>query len=149
MENIAQFTGILCIAVFIMGLFYQLGCFEKTARIIRFITAICIISLVFNSMGDINFIPFIYSLNIEEYNYEDNFCSSVIYETQNELEEIIKKRLEEKNISYNWVQVHILEQNGNLTADEIIVSCDKKYADAVYSCIGDIATENTMINIGD
>ncbi|MBR2028914.1 MAG: hypothetical protein IKA10_08025 [Oscillospiraceae bacterium] len=151
MEKTAYITGILCIAVFIMGLFYQLGGFEKTERIIRFVTAVCIVSMLFNSIRDFELTPFIQGIQneTEQYNFEDSFYSSVISETQAELEDIIKKRLSEKNISYNSVEVHILEQNGNLTAGEIIVSCDKKYADTVYGCISDIATENTKINIGD
>ena len=149
MEKIAHLTGVLCISVFVMGVFYQIGGFDKTARIIRFVTALCIISMVFKGIKEVDFMSFPHSIYREEYDFEDSFYDGLIFETQLQLEELIKKRLAEKNISYNFVQVHILEQNGNLTAEEIIVICDKNCTDAVYNCISDMVTENTIITIGE
>lgn len=151
MEKIADVTGILCISVFVMGLFYQIGGFEKTAKVIRFIVAICIISIVFTGFKDFMQFPFLNDIVIEgyEYDYNDEFYNGVIYIAQEEIEKIIKSRLDEKNISYKDINVHILEQSGTVVADEITIICDNSNAEEVYENIKDILTEDTNLIIGE
>lgn len=151
MENLARITGVVCVCVFVMGLFYQMGGFDKTSKVIRFVISISVVSTIFLNMGNLSFIPDLKNTiyDNEQYKYEENFYDIVMLNTQEELESVIKNRLLEKNISYNSVKVHILEQNGNLTAEKIVVDCDKEYADEVYLCTEDIITENTEIIIGE
>ncbi|MBE6894091.1 MAG: hypothetical protein E7483_00575 [Ruminococcaceae bacterium] len=151
MEKIANITGVICISVFVMGLLYELGAFEKTSKAIKFVFAIYITATLFNSLGDMD----INIQNTDFYNqqYQQDFNiafqDELIRQTQEELECMIKKRLEEKNIAYNLVTVHILEQNGNLTADEIVIKCKNIYAEKAFECISDITDENTKIIIGE
>lgn len=151
MEKIADVTGVLCISVFVMGIFYQLGGFEKTSKVIRFIVALYIISTVFTSFEYFKYVPLEYDIIVDKdiYDYDVDFYNSVIYKTKINLEEIIKNRLDEKNISYENVSVHILEQNGAVIADEIEIDCKASDTEAVYSCIDDMLTEDTKVIIGD
>ena len=151
MEKIADVTGVLCISVFVMGIFYQLGGFEKTSKVIRFIVALYIISTVFTSFEYFKYVPLEYDIIVDKdiYDYDVDFYNSVIYKTKINLEEIIKNRLDEKNISYENVSVHILEQNGAVIADEIEIDCKAGDTEAVYSCIDDMLTEDTKVIIGD
>lgn len=151
MEKIADVTGVLCISVFVMGIFYQLGGFEKTSKVIRFIVALYIISTVFTSFEYFKYVPLEYDIIVDKdiYDYDVDFYNSVIYKTKINLEEIIKNRLDEKNISYENVSVHILEQNGAVIADEIEIDCKASDTEAVYSCIDDMLTKDTKVIIGD
>lgn len=151
MEKIADVTGVLCISVFVMGIFYQLGGFEKTSKVIRFIVALYIISTVFTSFEYFKYVPLEYDIIVDKdiYDYDVDLYNSVIYKTKTNLEEIIKNRLDEKNISYENVSVHILEQNGAVIADEIEIDCKAGDTEAVYSCIDDMLTEDTKVIIGD
>ena len=151
MEKIADVTGVLCISVFVMGIFYQLGGFEKTSKVIRFIVALYIISTVFTSFEYFKYVPLEYDIIVDKdiYDYDVDFYNSVIYKTKINLEEIIKNRLDEKNISYENVSVHILEQNGAVIADEIEIDCKAGDTEAVYSCIDDMLTKDTKVIIGD
>ena len=151
MEKIADVIGVLCISVFVMGIFYQLGGFEKTSKVIRFIVALYIISTVFTSFEYFKYVPLEYDIIVDKdiYDYDVDFYNRVIYKTKINLEEIIKNRLDEKNISYENVSVHILEQNGAVIADEIEIDCKASDTEAVYSCIDDMLTEDTKVIIGD
>ena len=151
MENISYITGVLCISVFVMGLFYQIGWFEKTDKVIRYVIALCvlltIIKTVKNFSADINFIQT--HNNVAIPNYQKEFNDEIIAITQHEIEQLIKTRLDEKNISYNSVSVHILEQNGSVTVNEISVEGTKLSDEELYLYINDIADENTKIKTGE
>lgn len=150
MQQVAAVVGTLCMATFVMGLLYEVGSFDKTAKTIKYVIAIYITVTVIKGF-DIDEIkteiPEILQ-NTSEYTYNENFEKEVLRNTELGVETTIKNRLDEKNISYNQVSVHILEQNGNLTAGEITVKCEDIYRDAVLECISDISDENTKINIG-
>ena len=71
-----------------------------------------------------------------------NFLRSFSIE---KLEKIIKIRLDEKNISYNEISVHILEQNGNLIVKEINIDCTGNSKRDIYTCVEDIITKESKI----
>jgi len=151
MEKIASTTGILCIAVFIMGIFYQLGGFEKTSGIIKFIMALCVLATMLKNVKgfetDIDYSQ-IYNNSFENI-YTEEFSNEILSETEQELEQIIKKRLDEKNISYNQISVHILEQNGVVSVDEISVEgTDADEKDILY-LITDMTGPETIVKTGD
>lgn len=150
MEQIAANISVLCILVFVCGILYQLGCFSATEKVIKFIIAVYIVFFAVKSFA--NFNPKITLENYTQFYQEQNtqlFKVSLIDETEKNLEEIVKNRLEEKNISYKDISVHILEQNGNLTVDGIYIDCENKDKDAVYKCIEDMLSEHTNVFIGE
>ena len=151
MEGLTAAAGVLCVSVFVVGILYEMGCFVATAKIIRFVTAIIITITVLKSFNSIDKIK----IKTENYSdiysnaYQQNLNEMIIENTRHELEKIIKSRLEEKNISYKSVEVHILEQNGNVTVDTIYIDCDKKAQTAVKQCIQDILAEDAKLVIGE
>ena len=151
MEQIAKSVGMLCVLVFILGILFQLGCFEKTAKVIKFVIAVYIVVAIVKSVDgakmDTNFI---YDKNVaEHYDYQENFETAVLQQLRQNIEETVKGRLNEKNISYNDVSVHILEQNGNLEIEQIEVECKTEDKSAVYNCLQDLLSENTKIIVGE
>ena len=42
MEHIAEITGTLCVAVVIMGILYNIGCFTATEKVIKFVISVII-----------------------------------------------------------------------------------------------------------
>ena len=151
MESLTAAAGVLCVSVFVVGILYEMGCFVATAKIIRFVTAIIITITVLKSFNSIDKIK----IKTENYSdiysnaYQQNLKEMIMENTRQELEKIIKSRLEEKNISYKSVKVHILEQNGNVTVDTIYIDCDKKSQTAVKQCIQDILAEDAKLVIGE
>lgn len=151
MEKIAAVIGVLCISVFVMGLLYQLGLFEKTEKVIKFVTAMCLIITILKSVKE--FKPdFVYRNlnNMEIANvYYKEFNDEIIFKTKQELENIIKKRLDEKNLSYNHISVHILEQNDTVSIDEIVVNGINADKEELYDLFEDMMDNNTTIKTGD
>ena len=90
--------------------------------------------------------------NITEFSYEQNsdyLKEKIINETEKEIKELIKNRLDEKNISYNGISLHILEQNGNLIVKEINIDCTENNKKDIYNCIEDIISKESEIKIGE
>ncbi len=151
MEQIAKITGVVCISVFSMGILYNLGHFPSMEKVVKFVIAIYIILTCFNAAAnaDIKFNLSSETINTLTEEYTADFTNIVIAETAKNAEEIIKQRLGEKNISYNHVSVHILEQNGFLAPDKIVINCDDRYITAAEECIKDFITADTEIIVGE
>jgi len=151
MEQIAKITGVVCISVLSMGILYNLGHFPSMEKVIKFVIAIYIVLTCFKvaANADIKFDLSLEAINSLPEEYTMDFTNVVIAETAKNAEEIIKQRLDEKNISYNHVSVHILEQNGLLTTDKIIINCDDIYIAVAEECIKDFITVDTEIIIGE
>ena len=148
MEQLSETVGILCILIMVMGLLADIGSFPATEKIIRFITAIYIIVAFFKAFQTSDKeISINMPTQSNTYSNSEYLKSEIISKTESELQYIIESRLEEKNISYNSVTVHILEQNSNLVAEEICIVCDDE--GAALECIEDIATKDTKIIIGE
>lgn len=151
MEKIASTTGILCIAVFIMGIFYQLGGFEKTSGIVKFIMSLCVLATMLKNVKgfepDIDYSQ-IYDNSFEN-TYTEELNNEVLSKTEYELEQIIKKRLDEKNISYNQISVHILEQNGVVSVDEISVEGTDADENDILDLIADMTDSETRVKTGE
>ena len=116
MEQFIYKVGILCIFTMITGILIDLGCFPATEKIIKFIAAAYI---VVSAVASFKSVQFDFELNNydRQLTYElntDVVKYKIIEETETKLENIIKNRLDEKNISYNAVYLHILEQNDNM-----------------------------------
>ena len=149
MEHIAEITGTLCVAVVIMGILYNIGCFTATEKVIKFVISVFIILTVIKS-ADIGAIRFDTQWKEESIMYSNSidYKEYLISQTEKKLEDEIKNRLAEKNISYNHLSVHILEQNNLLTADRIVINCNADMS-AVKEIVKDIITEDTEIVMGE
>ncbi|MBQ9844814.1 MAG: hypothetical protein IJO54_01860 [Oscillospiraceae bacterium] len=151
MEQLAKMTGVLCISVVAMEIVYNLGHFPSVERSVRFITAVYIVLTALKTFGNTQFtiMPPVWDDSSAVHEYTQQFSDTVIEETENKAEEIIRRRLQEKNISYNQVSVHILEQNGLLTAEKIVIECEDSHKAAAEDCIQDFITEETVIITGE
>ena len=151
MEKLTNVTGAICIFIIAMGIIGKIGSFTATEKILRFLISVSILIAISESFQKTSFE---FDVIIPEFsNYHNSettvLKNEIISKTQQELEHIIKNRLDAKNISYKSVSVHILEQNGLLTAEKIIVSCDDKDVAAAEECIEDFITTGTEIIIGE
>ena len=151
MAQISKVAGMLCILIFAMGILYQLGHFEKTAKVIRFIIAIYILLALLKSFNGAKgeLMVLTEEINIQQHNYQDELKNEIVKQTQQQLEIVIKNRLDEKNIAYNEVSVHILEQNGTVEIKRIKIVCQNDCKNTVENCIQDLLTDNTKIVIGE
>lgn len=151
MEHIAKIAGTLCISVMVMGILYEAGSFAATEKVIKFVITVYILVTVAAAVKGADFKPDSIIQNIDYHAYSNSqyLKQQIVADTEKQLEQLIVQRLEQKNICYNSVSVHILEQNGNITADSITVVCESGYTIQVMECIADIATEETQINIGE
>ena len=151
MEQLTRITGSLCISVLAMGLLYNMGHFPQTEKTVRFVIVVYIILSCINSFEKDEFDFGFTQIKDEQYSedYTAELRVVVVEETKYEMEKILKKRLEEKNISYNHISVHILEQNGFLTTEKIVISCDNSEISKAEECIRDFITEDTVLIIGE
>ena len=151
MESAALKIGSICMLIFLVGILYEFGGFEKSKKAIKFVIALYITVAMIKSVQNVQLkinLPEDLDTSVDsEYVYD--FKREVIARTQDNMEILIKKRLDEKKLSYNQVSVHILEQNGNLTASEIIIKSEGSSKDLIYECISDIADDETKIYIGE
>lgn len=151
MESAALKIGSVCMLIFLVGILYEFGGFEKSKKAIKFVIALYITVAMIKSVQNVQLkinLPEDLDTSVDsEYVYD--FKREVIARTQDNIEILIKKRLDEKKLSYNQVSVHILEQNGNLTASEIIIESESSSKDLIYECISDIADDETKIYIGE
>lgn len=150
MERIINTTGVVCVMIFCLGIFYEFGKFEKTAKIIKYIIAVVIVAEIFKSIThremELNFNKI---KSIEYNDYSEYLYNEIITQTQNEIENIIKERLQTQNISYRDISVNIIEQDSNITVEEIKIYGIKQNENKVYDCIADIVSENTKISMGE
>ena len=151
MESAALKIGSICMLIFLVGILYEFGGFEKSKKAIKFVIALYITVAMIKSVQNVQLkinLPEDLDTSVDsEYVYD--FKREVIARTQDNIEKKKKKRLDEKKLSYNQVSVHILEQNGNLTASEIIIKSEGSGKDLIYECISDIADDETKIYIGE
>lgn len=151
MEQIARITGVMCLVIMVVSFINNLGGFACTEKVIKFVTAIIVVALFFKTVNNTQI-----ELHFDNYNNSNISTDDEVYlkyilveQTAHMLEETVKNRLDEKNISYNTVSVHILEQNNNLIADRIIVDCNKDCENTVKECLQDIISAETVITTGE
>ena len=151
MEEITNLMGSICISIIAIGIISKLGAFDATEKMLRFVAAISILLILYESFDKT-------SLNIDfkypesDVYYIENTSAlknEIINKTKTDLEQMIKERLDEKNISYNSVSLHILEQNGSIAVDKIIIDCSSDAKTAVIDCIQDIISKETEILTGE
>ncbi len=151
MAGIAKTVGVLCISVVAMRILYDLGNFKATEKTLKFVISLYIIATVFNSLKTtkLEFDIDVGSENQTYYHNSEVIKNEIISQTEKELTELIKKRMSEKNISYNSISLHILEQNGSIVVDRIYIECSPYDKTSVMECIKDLTNEDTEIVIGE
>lgn len=151
MEQVTKTIGMVCIIIMATGILNDIGSFPVSEKVIKFVTALCIIAAFFKSVGGTK-LEMEFDYNNDDTLYvqnEEYLKSAVLNRTAEELEQLVKKRLGEKNISYNSVSVHILEQNSSVMIEKIQISCDPEFEAEVRLCLEDITSEGTEILIGE
>ena len=151
MEHITKVVGTLCIAIMSMGIMYEFGCFKATEKVMKFVITVYVMVTFFATVSDTKIQLDFVAEDIDSHTHisRQQVTEQIVSNTQKELENIIIQRLEQKNICYNSVSVHILEQNGDLTADRITVHCPQQYIPQVTECLSDLITEETQIITGE
>ena len=151
MEQLQHMAGVMCILIMIVGIIKEVGTFSSTEKLIKLVAAVYIIVAFFkvinNSQLELSF-SIDNKENLQIYNTEQ-LKSDVMREAEIRLEQIVKNRLDEKNISYNSLSVHILEQNSNVVIEKIVIDCDSIYLNAVEECLYDLTSGNTKIITGE
>lgn len=155
MKEISNWIGVMCISCYVMGLLMNLVQFTYTEKVIKLIIALFIIITVFKPVNSKNISDFEYSfekeyssLNLDSYQ-QKNTKQMIIEKTQETLAQIAKRRLDEKNISYSDISVHIYEQDGYLEIEKIFVSgCQEKDYQSVNSLFSDLLSEKSEISFG-
>ena len=151
MERISDIIGVLCISVLVVTILYSISSFPSTEKVIRFVILIYIVVNAVSMFTD-NKIDFGIDFKADksvDYKITKEFTDYLILQTEYQLEENVKKRLRENNISYNDVHLHILEQNGILTVDTMVIKCNKSDTEKVRIAVEDIITEDTTVIIGE
>ena len=151
MEHLSDIIVTLCKIVIATGMLYSLGCFPATEKVVKFVIAVYIVYAALNTLNMPAELPV---FSISDYKHSDlrnseDFNVLIVQETQIRIENLIKQRLTEKNISYKSVSVHILEQNNLLTTQSVVIRCSNADIAAVRDCIKDLTTEDTKIDIGE
>ena len=151
MEDFISTIGVFCVLIFIIGLLYECGCFATTEKTIRFVVAICMVSITVKSFYNIDFTNISTSdyINTLHYDNYEILKKEIINTAKNNIETEIKRRLDEKNISYNYLELHILEENEDVKIDTINIVCSDEYSNDIYACLKDIISDSTKIIIGD
>ena len=151
MEQLARITGIMCLLIITVEIIKEIGSFKSTEKVIKLIIAIYV-DAAFFKISENSHIDLQFTLGNDKigdtYNTEQ-LKSAVMEETRIRLESLIKSRLDEKNISYDLLSVHILEQNGNVIIDKIVIDCEDVYKSALEECLYDLISEDTQIVTGE
>lgn len=153
MEWISTLIGTLCISSFIMGILINFGKFESTQKVIRFVVSLFIVVTIFKpySENDFSFDFDFSDISIENPDISSSIINNMVIEkTKENLIELVKNRLKQKNISYIDLNVHILDQDGNLIIDKItIIGCDETQKEEINSCLSDLISRETKIVLGE
>ncbi|MEG1778962.1 MAG: hypothetical protein RR162_05630 [Oscillospiraceae bacterium] len=153
MEVIARLIGTLCMASFIMSILMNFGKFEATEKVIRFVISIFIIVTIFKPYSIDNVLPsFDFTeLTIEKQVVDQEAVNNLVIEkTRENLTELVKMRLRQKNISYIALELHILNQDGNLSIDKItLTGCKETQREKINRCLEDLIDNETKVILGD
>lgn len=147
MDGIVKRTGCLCIVGYIMGLVMNMAPMNSLQKSIRLAGALYIITAVFVPLSDIQFdfsIPDRQRDSVRQSRY-----SYIVDRTREEIEFRVCVRLDEKNISYESVRVHIHEQSDKIYLQSVnIAGVPEADRSRVVSALEEIA-EKEKIVFGD
>lgn len=150
MKSIAQAVGVLCISGYIMGLLMNMVQITYTQKVVRMVVAMFIIITIFKPVRELepdSFDAIAYSHNIA-YDTGQEAVQNIVSSAALQIQDIIKKRLDDKKIGYEAVGVHIYEQEGALSIGEVEISgAETENQGEIVQLIQDIAPKE-LINFG-
>ena len=111
--------GKFCILVYLLGMLLSVTGSPLTQKSLRLLLVLYIIAVILNSFRTTSWQI---DMSLNKITEGENFTSSdyIIPAVQQEIEDAIKNQLDEKNISYKDVNVHIIEQKEYIKIDEIV-----------------------------
>ncbi len=145
MDVLLKSIGMLCTLGYVTGLLINLTPANHTQKAIRLVAVLYILSSVLYPLQSIS-LDFEY-LDTENYDIKTDAQDYVIEQSAYKIKNIILQRLNEKNISYTDIIVHINKQNDGLQISGIsLYGIAEKEQTA--NLLQDITTAD-KINFGD
>ena len=149
MKNITQWVGVLCISCYVMGLLLNLVQLSHTQKVTRLLVAMFIIITIFRPFSQKDF----FSLDGYEYTSQDynisvalNAVDTIIKQAQKNLEQTIKSQLDQQNLCYENIFVHIYEENGSLNINSVeIQGVLDEEKNAIYKALSNIVAQDKII----
>ncbi len=139
--NIIKFIGTLSVIGYILGILYNFVDFSYTQKAIRLTAALYIITALISPLEYSDFNIDIDSLQLEVYSRQES-VEFVLESAAAQLEQKIKNILDEKNIAYTDISVHINKQSEKISVDYIeiygVLPGDKKLISGYLSDIGTV-----------
>ncbi len=145
MDRIIKAIGVLCMCGYITGLLVQFVPVNKTEKSIRLVVTLYIISVVlspvsFESGYEGTVIPDISTVQADSSIY-------VIDALETETEKILSERLQEKNICYTGLNVHINKQTDKLYIDNILIyGADSENMEKARAALSDVLSSEKIIS---
>ena len=119
MNGLLKAAGVLCLCGYITGIVTNLIPLNQMEKSVRLVTVLYIISVVFSQK--IEYSKFLYvDLNDRE-TISQSADTYVIEMAEAELENNIAEILNEKNIAYSEVSVHINKQTDKIQIDKVYI----------------------------
>ncbi len=145
MESVIKTIGTLCIIAFTLGVMTNLIPTAKTEKAIKTVFTIYLLFFVISLFTDTNF-------DIIADNITDNTDITIQSEdyildkAKSNIEENIKEILQQKNIAYKDVRLHINKQTDNISVGSIEISgTDINQHSIIYNLLSDIAEKENII----
>ncbi len=144
METIIKSVGILCTTAYLTGILTNFIPMDFTVKAIRLTVAVYILTSLLIPAGNLDFEYGLSDVIVED--YTEKAREYVTHQTEIQLENSISKQLDEKNIAYNSVNVHIHKQNDMMEIEKIYIGgVPSRQHNAVYSML----EYGNIINVGE
>ncbi|MBQ8603328.1 MAG: hypothetical protein IJ410_00595 [Oscillospiraceae bacterium] len=145
MNNFFRIAGVLCLCGYVTGILTYFIPINQTEKSVRLVIILYIISVAFNQ--ELN-LPSFSGIDFpDETQISAEADSYVIEMAEENLENTVKERLSEKNISYTELDVHINKQTDKLFIDKIyIYGADNINIEKAKSALSDILSQESIIS---
>ena len=119
MDTVFKFTGSLCTTVYILGLLFNLTDISYTQKTIRLTIAVYIIVNILMPLKNLE-LNFDFTDSISDSTIEISAEDYVISQAEKNMKQSIISQLNDKNISYSDISVHINKQSNSVYIDNIV-----------------------------
>ena len=119
MDTVLKFTGSLCTTVYILGLLFNLTDISYTQKTIRLTIAVYIIVNILMPLKNLE-LNFDFTDSISDFTIEISAEDYVISQAERNMKQSIISQLNDKNISYSDISVHINKQSNSVYIDNIV-----------------------------
>lgn len=119
MDTVFKFTGSLCTTVYILGLLFNLTDISYTQKTIRLTIAVYIIVNILMPLKNLE-LNFDFTDSISDFTIEISAEDYVISQAERNMKQSIISQLNDKNISYSDISVHINKQSNSVYVDNIV-----------------------------